>query len=68
MNAPAQIIPVPIDLTTHVGIATELLTLLTQSNLQIPISKTRDMGEILDWLEAIRDEALVVSDGEEVKH
>ncbi len=68
MSVPAQIVPTPTDLTTHVGMATELLKLLTQSNLQIPISKTRDMGEILDWLEAIRDEALVVSDGEEVKH
>jgi len=62
MGVPAQAIPRESDLTSHTGIATELLALLTQSNLQIPIAKVDDMKEILDWLEAIRDGALEVKE------
>ncbi len=54
MGVPAKVIPVQTDLSTHEGMATELVNLLTQANLQIPIVKARDMVEILDWLEAIK--------------
>lgn len=49
------------DLGTHDGIAKELLSLLEQSNLQIPITRSKDMSEILDWLGSIADGGLVIT-------
>jgi len=64
MSTPAQMLPIPreVDLTTHEGMASELLALLTQSNLQVPISKNKEMGELLDWLEAIKEGQLFVTE------
>lgn len=66
MNGQTPVVPVvaptpePCDLSTHEGIAKELLVLLTQANLQIPMNRVKDMKEILDWLEAIREGQLTI--------
>ena len=46
---------------THKDMATAILILIQSQSLNIPASQSRGFVDILDWLEAIRDGALLVS-------
>lgn len=49
-----------LDPNSHEGIAAELLRMLTQSNIQIPVSAVDRFIEVKDWLLSIKEGTLTI--------